>query len=137
MNKNIVKIVIKSIISVNLLGFGFMVFLGALLQKTEDYGIDSDLEYIYENGTYNRLNQDFTFDDASDEKYNDDWLVNEAYNLRYDYKIYQKLYMETGDYVYDEKLQKVEERLEACLSEVEDEYKRDVIQLFIDRLEEE
>lgn len=137
MNKNIVKIVIKSIISVNLLGFGFMVFLGALLQKAEDYGIDSDLEYIYENGTYNRLNQDFTFDDASDEKYNDDWLVNEAYNLRYDYKIYQKLYMETGDYVYDEKLQKVEERLEACLSEVEDEYKRDVIQLFIDRLEEE
>jgi hypothetical protein len=137
MNKNIVKIVIKSIISVNLLGFGFMVFLGALLQKTEDYGIDSDLEYIYENGAYNRLNQDFTFDDASDEKYNDDWLVNEAYNLRYDYKIYQKLYMETGDYVYDEKLQKVEERLEACLSEVEDEYKRDVIQLFIDRLEEE
>lgn len=65
---------------------------------------------------------------------NDDWKVIEAYKLRYDYDIYMKIYEETKDKAYLEKIDNVKEKIEDCIDEIEDDYKKDVARMFLEEI---
>lgn len=136
MNKNIIKIIIKTSISVIIIGLSMIVIFASLAEDDVYTGtMDDSLNSDYKNGRYDFIMDSFTNYDASDDKYNDDWKVIEVYKLRYDYDIYEKIHENTKDKEYLEKMDDVKKKIEACIDEIEDDYKKDVARMFLDEIE--
>lgn len=73
MNKNIVKIIIKTSISVVIIGVSLIVIFATILgSKDEDedgWTTDDSIKYDYENGNYDFIMSSLTHYDTSDDKY--------------------------------------------------------------------
>lgn len=137
MKKNIIKIIIKTCFSVIIIGISFLFILVALAGDIEDIGWTKEdgLRYDYENGNYDSIMYEMKDYDTSEDKYNDDWKVIEAYKLRYDYDICKKIYDETSDDEYLDKLDEIKAEMEECVKEIDDDYKKDVAEMFLEEIE--
>lgn len=138
MNKNIIKIIIKTCFSVIIIGISLLFILVALaddIEETAGWTKEDNLRYDYENGNYDSIMYDITDYDTSDEKYSDDWKVIEAYKLRYDYDICKKIYDETMDDEYLDKLDEIKDDMEECVEAIDDDYKKDVAKMFLEEIE--
>lgn len=136
MNKNIIKIIIKTSISVILISVSLIIIFATIVtDSAKDWTKDDSLRYDYEHGHYDFI-MNFVIDyDTTDEKYDDDWKVVEAYKLRYDYDICKKIYDKTSDDEYLDKLDEIRVEMEACIKEIDDDYKKDVAKMFLEEIE--
>lgn len=140
MKKNIIKIIIKTCFTVIFIGISLLFILVGISEDIDnsenvEWTREDGMRYDYENGNYDSIMYEMMDYDYSDKKFNDDWNVIKVYILRYDYDVCEKIYDETTNDEYLDKLEDIKEEMEECVDSIDDDYKKDVAKMFLEEIE--